>query len=47
MVGAMALAEVCDRIERAGRAGNWDAIAAERSALEREVERLNAWLQRL
>ena len=47
MVGAMALAEVCERIERAGRASNWDAIITEQSALDREVERLNAWLRRL
>ena len=47
MVGATALAEVCERIERAGRASDWAAIVTERSALDREVERLNAWLQRL
>ncbi len=47
MVGATGLADVCERIESAGRAGNWDAIAPESSALEREFERLNAWLSRL
>ena len=47
MVGATRLADVCDRIESAGRTGDWDAIAAEAHALEREFERLNAWLLRL
>jgi signal transduction histidine kinase/CheY-like chemotaxis protein/HPt (histidine-containing phosphotransfer) domain-containing protein len=46
-VGAIMLAEVCERIERAGRANDWSAIAANRDALERELERLNAWLSRL
>jgi CheY-like chemotaxis protein/HPt (histidine-containing phosphotransfer) domain-containing protein len=43
-IGAKALAEVCARIERAARAGSWTGVAAEREALEREFERLSAWL---
>ena len=44
LVGAVALADVCERIELAGRQGNWESITGERAALEREFERLNAWL---
>jgi HPt (histidine-containing phosphotransfer) domain-containing protein len=43
-IGAMALAEVCERIEMAGRKKHWQAITAERAALDREIERLNTWL---
>jgi CheY-like chemotaxis protein len=43
-VGAVALADVCERIESAARRNNWQGVAAERDALEREFERLNAWL---
>jgi signal transduction histidine kinase/CheY-like chemotaxis protein/HPt (histidine-containing phosphotransfer) domain-containing protein len=46
-VGAIMLAEVCERIERAARANDWSGIAANREALDRELERLNAWLARL
>ncbi len=47
MVGATPLAEVCERIERAGHANDWAAIAADRGALLRELERLNDYLERL
>jgi len=46
-VGATMLAEVCERIERAGRANDWGTIAANRDAFDRELDRLNAWLARL
>ncbi|HZF19908.1 MAG TPA: transporter substrate-binding domain-containing protein [Burkholderiales bacterium] len=46
-VGATTLAEVCERIERASRANDWGTIAANRDALDRELDRLNAWLARL
>ena len=46
-VGAATLADVCERMEGAGRRNDWQAIAGEQDALEREFERLNAWLLRL
>ncbi|MFI4986715.1 MAG: ATP-binding protein [Alphaproteobacteria bacterium] len=47
MVGALSLAEVCDKLERAGHANDWDAVAAQRAALLHELERLNDYLERL
>jgi len=44
MVGALALATVCERMEDAGRRNSWDGVATEQGELEREVERLNSWL---
>lgn len=44
MAGAMALAGICERIEHAGRANDWDTIAASRDALYRELERVNTYL---
>ena len=44
MVGALSLAEVCERMERAGRANDWNAMAVERGAFESELGRLSAWL---
>ncbi|MGH8746138.1 MAG: PAS domain S-box protein [Burkholderiales bacterium] len=44
MVGAMALAGVCERMEKAGRRNSWQDVALEQTALERELGRLNAWL---
>jgi HPt (histidine-containing phosphotransfer) domain-containing protein len=44
MVGALALAGVCERMEKAGRQNRWQDVALEQPALERELERLNAWL---
>jgi signal transduction histidine kinase/ActR/RegA family two-component response regulator/HPt (histidine-containing phosphotransfer) domain-containing protein len=46
-VGALSLADVCERIERAGRANDWGTMSASREAFERELERLNAWLRPL
>ena len=44
MVGALGLAEVCERIEHAGRACDWTAIRADSGALHREWQRLNTCL---
>lgn len=44
MVGAMTLADICERIEHAGRARDWDTMAANSDALYRELERVNAYL---
>ncbi len=41
MIGALGLAGVCTRIEQAGRAGDWTAIAADLDPLRREWQRLN------
>jgi two-component system, NarL family, sensor histidine kinase EvgS len=46
-IGATMLADVCERIERAGRANDWAAVAENRESFERELERLSAWLRRL
>ncbi len=45
MVGALALAGVCERMERAGRRNSWQDVALEQAALEQEFERLNTWLK--
>lgn len=44
MVGAKALAGICEKIEQAGSAGDWDAMAAQGEALERELDRIYASL---
>ena len=44
MVGAKALASICEEIEQAGHAGDWDAIAAQGEALDRELDRVYAYL---
>jgi HPt (histidine-containing phosphotransfer) domain-containing protein len=44
IVGAMAIADICERIEHAGRAGDWDTIAASSDALCLELDRINAYL---
>ncbi|MEO8501389.1 MAG: ATP-binding protein, partial [Vicinamibacteria bacterium] len=41
-VGAVALATVCERLERASRENDWKAIEVEMGAFRREIERLNA-----
>jgi signal transduction histidine kinase/DNA-binding response OmpR family regulator len=41
MIGAMALAAVCERLERASRADDWPAVRANMGAFEHELERLN------
>lgn len=42
MVGARALADICEKIEQAGHAGDWDAVAAQGAALDRELDRVYA-----
>ena len=44
MVGALGLASVCARIEDAGRSGDWTAITADMSVLQREWQHLNTFL---
>ncbi len=44
MVGARVLTGICERIEQAGHAGDWDAIAAQGEALYRELDRVYAYL---
>ncbi|HTW54300.1 MAG TPA: ATP-binding protein [Stellaceae bacterium] len=46
MIGALPLAAICSRIETASRAGDAAAVAAEIAPLQREVERLAAFLDR-
>ena len=44
MVGAKALASICEKIEQAGHTGDWDAITAQGEALYRELDRVYACL---
>ena len=44
MVGARALTDICEKIEQAGHAGDWDAVAAQGEALDRELDRVYACL---
>ena len=44
MVGAKALAGICEKIEQAGHAGDWNAVAAQGAALDRELDRVYACL---
>jgi two-component system, NarL family, sensor histidine kinase EvgS len=44
-VGAMGLAGVCERMESAARAGDWQAIKADLQGFHREVERLNKYVE--
>ncbi|MBI4191668.1 MAG: Hpt domain-containing protein [Betaproteobacteria bacterium] len=44
LAGATTLADICAAIARAGPAGDWDAIAANRAALDRELDRVNGYL---
>jgi HPt (histidine-containing phosphotransfer) domain-containing protein len=46
-IGAISLADVCERIERAARANDWNTVSSNREAFRRELERLNAWLRLL
>jgi CheY-like chemotaxis protein len=43
-IGAVALAEICERVEGAAKQADRQAVAAEQRALELEFERLDAWL---
>ena len=44
-LGARPLSEVCQRMEVAARSRDWTAIIANRDAFQREVGRLNAYLE--
>lgn len=44
-VGAIALAAVCERLERAGGVGDWKAIETDMGAFKRELERLNSYCE--
>ena len=44
-IGAGALAEVCEHLEKAGRDNDWPAIEANREALWRELARLDGYLE--
>jgi hypothetical protein len=45
MVGALGFAAACERIERASRAGDWNAILAGMPAFEKERMRLAAYFK--
>jgi CheY-like chemotaxis protein len=45
-VGAMALAAVCERLERASRIGDWKVIKTHMQAFQRELERVNSYGER-
>jgi signal transduction histidine kinase/CHASE3 domain sensor protein/DNA-binding response OmpR family regulator len=45
MIGAMGLAAVCERLERACRADEWPAVLADMGAFEHELERLNHYCE--
>jgi CheY-like chemotaxis protein len=44
-VGAMGLASVCERMESAARAGKWQAVKADLGAFNREIDRLNRFVE--
>ena len=44
IVGAVVLADICASIEQAAGACDWNTIAANRDALDRELDRVNAYL---
>ena len=45
MIGASGLAEVCERLERAGRAGDLRAVRVDMAAFQTELERLNHYCE--
>jgi signal transduction histidine kinase/CheY-like chemotaxis protein len=45
MIGAMGLAAVCERLERASRAEDWLTVRASMGAFEHELERLNHYCE--
>ena len=44
-IGAIALAAVCERLERAGTAADWKAVEADMATFHRELERLNSYCE--
>lgn len=47
LAGAAVLADICATIAQAGQAGDWGAIAANKNALARELDRVAAYLDTL
>jgi CheY-like chemotaxis protein len=45
MIGATALAGVCERLERAGCASDWKSVEANMDAFAHELERLNTYCE--
>jgi len=45
MIGANALADVCERVERAGRASDLTSVHASIAAFQHELERLNSYCE--
>jgi HPt (histidine-containing phosphotransfer) domain-containing protein len=45
MIGALGLAAVCERLERASRADDWLEVRANMGAFEHELERLNHYCE--
>jgi HPt (histidine-containing phosphotransfer) domain-containing protein len=43
-IGAMGLAAVCERLERASRANDWSTVTANMDAFAAELERLNEYV---
>ncbi len=46
-IGAMGLAAVCDRLERASRANDWTGVNSNMSAFSEELDRVNAYVNSL
>ena len=44
-IGAVELAAVCERLERAGRAGEWKAVEPDMAAFRHELARLNSYCE--
>ena len=44
-VGAMPMAAVCDRLERASRDNDWKEIEANLGAFQHELERINSYCE--
>jgi len=47
LVGAAVLADICATVAQAGQAGDWGAIAANKHALARELDRVTAYIDTL
>ncbi len=45
MIGAMALAGVCERLERAGSASDWESVASNMGVFGHELDRLNTYCE--
>jgi two-component system sensor histidine kinase EvgS len=47
MVGALDLARVCERIEKAAGSSNWEEAVSHKSGLRTEIDRINRYLEAL